>query len=200
MKTFTHSLKISFFLLVIFTVLLGIVYPMFMWGVGQLFFHKHANGTILYNEAGQAVGSAWIGQNFSGDSYFHPRPSSAGDSGYDASNSSGSNLGPTSQKLIDAVTQRTADYRQSNHVPEGASIPADAVTASGSGLDPHISLENAKLQMARVAAARNWSQDEVERFIKKFTEGRTLWIFGERRVNVLKLNLALDLFLPAPAK
>jgi potassium-transporting ATPase KdpC subunit len=200
MKTFTHSLKLSFFLLLIFTGLLGIAYPFFMWGVGQLFFHKHANGTILYDEKGQAVGSAWIAQNFTSDKYFHSRPSAAGDNGYDASNSSGSNLGPTSQKLIDSVTQRAADYRQSNGLSPEIAIPGDAVTASGSGLDPHISLTNAKLQLSRVAKARNWSEDEVERFVRKHTQGRTLGIFGEKRVNVLKLNLALDLFLPEPNK
>lgn len=200
MKTFKQSLKISAVLLACLTFLLGIVYPFFMWGIGQIFFHKHANGTILYNEGGQAVGSAWIAQNFSTDPYFHPRPSAAGDNGYDASNSSGSNLGPTSQKLIDTLKQRAGDYRQTNRIPDGMAIPADAVTASGSGLDPHISVENAKLQVARVAAARNSSQEEVERFLEKFTEGRTLGIFGEKRVNVLRLNLALDLFLPLPSK
>ncbi len=190
MKTFFISLKISVVSLVFLTLLLGVIYPVFMWGVGSLFFHKHTNGTLFYHQGGKVLGSEWIAQNFSSDKYFHPRPSSAGDNGYDAASSSGSNLGPTSQKLIDSLTQRVKDFRSSNKW--SGEIPADAVTASGSGLDPHISVKNAYIQASRVASSRSISQDDVEQLIKKYTERRTLWIFGEKRVNVLRINLALD--------
>lgn len=161
-----------------------------MWGVGQLFFHKHANGTLFYYQNGKVLGSEWIAQNFTSAKYFHPRPSAAGDKGYDAANSSGSNLGPTSQKLIDTLKQRASDYRSENQI--SGDVPADAITASGSGLDPHISVPNAQIQASRVGSARNLSQEEMDRLIHQYTEGRTLWIFGEKRINVLRINLALD--------
>ncbi len=192
MKVFLSSLRISFVALACFTVLLGIIYPCFIWGIGQLFFHKKANGTLFYYQDGEVIGSELIGQNFSLPSYFHPRPSSAGDSGYDAANSSGSNLGPTSQKLIDTVRGRVAAYRSENSLSDSVLIPPDAVTCSGSGLDPHISLANAMLQAPRVASARGMEVADVRHLIKKYTEGRALGLFGEKRVNVLRLNLALD--------
>jgi len=183
-------LRTSIVSLILLTVLVGVIYPLFMWGIGQIFFHKKANGTLYYYQGGTVLGSAWIGQNFTQTKFFHPRPSAAGDNGYDASNSSGSNLGPTSQKLIDTLKQRAKDYRSQNNWT--GDIPADAVTGSGSGLDPHISIANAQIQAGRIAAARNLSHDEVNSLIDKYTEGRTFWIFGEPRVNVLQLNLALE--------
>lgn len=190
MKSFLISLRISIVSLFFLTLLLGILYPLFMWGIGQLLFHKKANGTLFYFREGKVLGSEWIAQNFTGDKYFHPRPSAAGDAGYDAANSSGSNLGPTSQKLIDALKQRVGDYRSANKW--SGPIPADAVTASGSGLDPHISLKNAQIQAARVAEARNLSQEAMDKLIEQYTEGRSFGIFGEKRINVLRMNLALD--------
>lgn len=182
-----ESLKISVILLALLTLLLGIIYPTFMWGVGELFFHKRANGSLIYDKNGKIIGSEWIGQNFTSDSYFHPRPSAAGDKGYDASNSQGSNLGPTNQTYIDSVKGRIDDYRKSNNLSPNIPIPADAVTASGSGLDPHISLENAKLQIPRIAKARNLSPGAVEKLMEEFTEG---WL--HKRINVLRINLELD--------
>lgn len=192
MKIYLNSLKTSIKLLALLTVLLGLIYPLFMWGVGQFLFHKKANGSLIYSQKGAILGSELIGQNFTSDKYFKPRPSAAGDKGYDASNSSASNLGPTSEKLIASLKQRSDDYRNSNTLGKETPIPADAVTASGSGLDPHISLSNAKAQAARIKTARGLSQDQIDQLIAKYTEGRTLWIFGEERINVLRLNLALD--------
>jgi K+-transporting ATPase ATPase C chain len=136
-------------------------------------------------------GSKLLGQNFTAEKYFHPRPSAAGN-GYDAANSSGSNLGPTSQKLNDAIKERVEAYRKENGLKETDMVPADAVTASGSGLDPHISLRNAELQTARVAKARNLSEDKVRALIQQNTDGADLGILGDAGVNVLKLNIALD--------
>ena len=141
---------------------------------------------------GQVVGSALIGQNFSSDKYFQPRPSAAGESGYDATSSGGSNLGPTNKKLIDAVQERADAYRKLNGLPSDALVPADAVTASASGLDPHISPANAALQVARVARARRTSESQVRDLVARYTEGPQWGLFGEPRVNVLELNLALD--------
>ncbi len=191
MKTFLKSIQTSFSALVLFTLFFGIAYPVLMVGVGQLFFHKKANGSLFTYEDGKIVGSAWIGQNFSQPKYFHPRPSSAGN-GYDASNSAASNLGPTSQKLSDALKQRVQDFRSQNNLDPNASIPADAVMGSASGLDPHISPANAKLQAARVAAARNMTTQDVIDLIATYTEHPTWGIFGQERINVLRLNLALD--------
>ena len=192
MKVFISSLWTSLIALILFTVLLGVVYPCLIWGIGQIFFNKKANGTLFYYQNGKVIGSELIAQNFTSSHYFHPRPSSAGDNGYDAANSSGSNLGPTSQKLIDAVKGRVATYRSENSLGTEVLIPADAVTGSGSGLDPHISVRNALLQASRVASARSMSVDDVNQLIGKYTEGRALGLFGEKRVNVLRINLALD--------
>jgi len=191
MKLFLASLKPSFISLALLTLLLGIIYPLFIYGIGQLFFHKHANGSLLYKN-GTVVGSEWIAQGFSKAEYFHPRPSSAGTDGYDGANASGSNLGPTSQKLFDALQKRAADYRSENNLSSNTLIPADAITTSGSGLDPHISLANALLQAPRVASARHLSEEKVRDLISNYSEGATLWLFGEARVNVLRINLALD--------
>jgi K+-transporting ATPase ATPase C chain len=192
MKAFFSSLKPAFISLALLTVLLGIIYPLFIYGVGQLFFHREANGSLFFYQNGKVLGSEWIGQNFTKPEYFHPRPSSAGDKGYDAANSSGSNFGPTSQKLADAMHQRINSYRSENKLGSDITIPADAVTSSGSGLDPHIGVANALLQTSRVAAARNLSEEDIKNLIEEYREGPTWGIFGENRVNVLRLNLALD--------
>lgn len=192
MRAFFVSLKPALISLILLTFVLGIVYPLFMYGVGQLFFHRKANGTLFYYQNGKVLGSEWIAQGFTKPEYFHPRPSSAGDKGYDAANSSGSNLGPTSQKLADALKQRAGAYRSENKLSSDTSIPADAVTTSGSGLDPHISVTNALLQAPRVASARSLTEGDVQDLIAEYTEGPTLGLFGEPRVNVLRVNLALD--------
>jgi len=140
---------------------------------------------------GKILGSSLISQGFTGPKHFHPRPSAAGQ-GYDATSSGGSNLGPTSRKLVETVRQRVDEYRSENNLPPDALVPADAVTASASGLDPHISLKNTLLQASRVVKARGLSEDIVLKEIKHYTEGRGLGVLGEPRVNVLMLNLALD--------
>lgn len=227
---------------IFFTVALGIVYPLAMTGISQAIFPKQANGSLI-TAGGKVIGSEMIGQNFTKPEYFHPRPSSAG-SGYDATASSGSNLGPTSAKLVhgttkmddkknevvdfDGISLRVVHYCIENGIPYESSvpldqfkdadgslndvklikafndnkaplvftpkepIPADAVTASGSGLDPDISPANARAQAARVAKARGISVDQIDQLIGQFTEGPDLGLLGEPRVNVLKLNLALD--------
>jgi len=179
-------------MVVVLTVLLGIVYPLIMTGLSQVFFPSQANGSLIRDSAGNVVGSALLGQNFSSPENFHPRPSTAGTDGYDATSSGGSNLGPTNQKLIDAATDRATAYRAENGLAADALVPVDAVTASASGLDPDISPANALIQAGRVARARNLSEDQVRSLVNQSTEGRTLVVLGEPRVNVLKLNLALD--------
>jgi K+-transporting ATPase ATPase C chain len=162
-----------------------------VWGVGQALFSHQANGSLITTKDGIVLGSDLIGQNFTSDKYFNSRPSAAG-TGYDATNSGGTNLGPTSQKLNDSIKAAVDAYRKQNGLAADAPVPADAVTSSGSGLDPHISVQNAVLQTPRVAKARNLSPDQVASLVQKYTNGRDLGIFGEPRVNVLKLNLALD--------
>ncbi|MBC7925187.1 MAG: K(+)-transporting ATPase subunit C [Bryobacteraceae bacterium] len=174
---------------IVFTVLTGILYPGIVTGLAQLIFPQQARGSLVAKD-GQTVGSSLIGQVFTRPEYFQGRPSAAGN-GYDASISSGSNLGPTSQKLMDRVKAGVADYRKSNPGATGA-LPADAVTASGSGLDPHISPAYAEAQLARVATARGTSAESVRGLVSQYTEGRDLGLLGESRVNVLALNLALD--------
>ena len=176
---------------VLFTLLVGVVYPLAMTGVAQVLFGHEANGSLVKSGAGDVVGSSLIGQTFSGRQYFQPRPSAAGD-GYDPTKSGASNLGPTNQQLLDDVAERAAAYREANGLPAAAEVPVDAVTSSGSGLDPHISVANADLQAPRVAAARNLPVDDVRKLISAHTEGRSLGFLGEPGVNVLELNLALD--------
>jgi len=177
------------------TVALAVVccglYPLVVYGIGQVCFKDKANGSLIVDKDGTIHGSSLIGQNFTLEKYFHPRPSSAGN-GYDAGNSSGSNLGPTSQKLNDQVKQNIADYRSQNGMDTNAPVPADAVTGSGSGLDPHISLHNAGLQAPRVAKARGIALDKVMDLVQANTDPADLGILGDPGVNVLKLNLALD--------
>jgi potassium-transporting ATPase KdpC subunit len=180
---------------VLVTLILAVVccglYPLVVFGIGQALFHDKANGSLILDAKGTIQGSRLLGQQFSGDKYFHPRPSAAGN-GYDATSSGGSNLGPTSQKLRDSIAQNLADYRSQNGLATNAPVPADAVTASASGLDPHISPENAELQVARVAKARGLSQEEVHKLIRQNTDAPDLGFLGDPGVNVLTLNLALD--------
>jgi K+-transporting ATPase ATPase C chain len=179
-----------------FVLLTGLAFPLVITLVAQTAFPHQADGSLVKVD-GKLVGSELIGQPFAGAKYFHPRPSAAG-SGYDAANSSGTNLGPTNPKLIegaegfDGVKQLAAKYRETNGVPTGVEIPVDAVTRSGSGLDPHISPRNAALQTPRVARARGIDEAEVAKLVAEATEESWLGIFGDRRVNVLKLNLSLD--------
>lgn len=177
------------------TLILAVVccglYPLVVYGIAQVAFPHKANGSLITAKDGTVRGSELLGQNFTDAKYFHPRPSAAG-GGYDAANSSGSNLGPTSQKLNDALKDRIAAYRAENGLKETDAVPADAVSASSSGLDPHISLRNAELQIVRVAKARNLSEDKVRELIKQNTDAADFGILGESGVNVMKLNLALD--------
>ncbi len=190
MKELLSEFRASVVAIISLAVLCCGLYPVIVWGIAQAVFPDMANGSLL-TAGGKVVGSSLIGQGFSGSGYFHPRPSAAGQ-GYDAASSSGTNLGPTSKKLIEDVKQRVADYRAENGLPPGILVPADAVTSSASGLDPHISPANANLQAGRVAAARGMAKEDVLRRVLAHTEGRTLGIFGEPRVNVLMLNLDLD--------
>jgi potassium-transporting ATPase KdpC subunit len=175
---------------IVLTILLGFVYPIAMVVVGHVLFPHEAAGSLVQRD-GKVVGSQLIGQNFSAEKYFHPRPSAAGNNGYDASNSSGSNLGPTNKSLIDTVHKRLKDTEETENVP-ASKVPIDMVTASGSGLDPDISPADALLQADRVARARGISADAVQQLIDQNTEGRWAGVFGEPAVNVLSLNLALD--------
>jgi len=171
------------------TVVLGVIYPLAMTGLSQLLFPNKANGSLI-TQSDKVIGSELIGQNFTKPEYFHPRPSAAG-IGYDAANSAGSNFGPTNQKLIDRVKASIEQVRKENPDYAGP-IPADLVTASASGLDPHLSPDSARVQSARVAKTRGVSVERVNQLVSQFTEGPTLGLLGEPRVNVLKLNLALD--------
>ncbi len=190
MKQTWILLKTSFISLLVFTAILGIAYPVAVWAVGQLLFHKKAQGSLIIDKTtSKVLGSKLIAQDFKAKKYFHPRPSAAG---YDAADSQGSNLGPTSQKLADKVKLAVDLYRKENKLSKTLALPVDAVTASGSGLDPHISVANALLQAQRVASARKMSLQEVQAFIQESTEKRTLLILGEPRVNVNELNLKLD--------
>jgi potassium-transporting ATPase KdpC subunit len=175
----------------VFTVLCGILYPLVVTGIGQLAFHDKADGSLIKRD-GVVVGSELLGQNFTDPKYFSPRPSAAGASGYDGTSSGGSNLGPTNQAFLDTVTERITAYRQANDLPDGTPVPVDAVTASGSGLDPDISVANARLQTARVAQARGMDPAQVAALVDADTTDQTLGFLGERGVNVVKLNLALD--------
>jgi len=182
------DLVTSVLMLILFTITLGLVYPLAVWGVGQLAFPYQANGSLIRDDKGEIIGSELIGQNFTSPGYFHGRPSAAGN-GYDAGASSGSNLGPTSDKLIKRIKSDAETIQADN---PGKPIPADLATTSGSGLDPDISPAAAEFQIPRVARARKTTEESVRNIVAKFSEGRQFAIFGEPTVNVLKLNLELD--------
>ena len=196
MKTLLTELRISLLLTLVFAVLLCGVYPLAVWAGAQALFANKANGSLIVDKDGTVRGSDLLAQNFSSARYFQPRPSAAG-TGYDAANSGATNLGPTSQKLNDSVKAAVAAYRTSNGLGADAPVPADAVTSSASGLDPHISVANALIQAARVAKARGLPLDRVQALVSAYTEGRDLGVFGEPGVNVLRLNVALEQAAPA---
>lgn len=174
--------------MVLFTALLGLAYPLGVTGLAQALFPAQAGGSLIRNASGEVVGSRWVGQNFKGEAYLRPRPSAAGKDGYDAAGSSGSNLGPLNEDLAARIKTDAEALRAESPAP----IPVDAVTTSGSGLDPHVSPANAARQMARIAAARKAQPAEVQALIAANTEGSTFGLLGEPRVNVLAVNLALD--------
>jgi potassium-transporting ATPase KdpC subunit len=184
------GLRIKLFM----TILLGVIYPLAITGICQVFFPHQANGSLI-TSGGKLIGSELIGQNFSRPEYFQPRPSAAGSDGYDPTSSGGSNYGPTNQKLIDRVKASVEKFRKENPDYQGP-IPADLLTASASGLDPHLSPDSARAQAPRVAKARGVAVERVNQLMAQFTERPDLGILGEPRVNVLKLNLELDRTIP----
>jgi K+-transporting ATPase ATPase C chain len=201
-------IKTAILLTLVFVVLTGFAFPVLIYGIGQVAFKHQADGSLIKDASGKIIGSELIGQSFSDPKYFHSRPSAAG-SGYDASNSGGTNLGPTSDKLVNGTHKKLPDgkddpgnfdgykdlaaaYRKENGLADDAWIPADAATRSASGLDPDISPENASMQAARVAKARGMSVEDVKRLIDDNTGEPFLAIYGDKHVNVLKLNIALE--------
>lgn len=191
MKAFFSELRGA----VVSTAVIAIVccgfYPLAVTGISQWVFKSKANGGLIVDKNGELRGSALIGQSFTGETYFHPRPSAAGN-GYEAASSGGSNLGPTSRKLADQIEARVIAYRTENALSPDQPVPADAVTASASGLDPHISPANAALQIARVAKVRHLPAEKVRELVARNTDKEDLGLLGDPGVNVLKLNLALD--------
>jgi K+-transporting ATPase ATPase C chain len=181
---------------IFFAVILCGVYPLVVFGAAKLLFPHQSEGSLLKDKSGAVRGSALLAQNFTGAQYFHPRPSAAGANGFDTTSSSGSNLGPTSSNLVANITANIATYRADNNIATNSPIynmiPADAVTESASGLDPHISPANAEIQIARVAKARGISEEQLRKIVQQNTSGRDLGLFGEPRVNVMTLNFALD--------
>ena len=190
MNALLRQLRPALLSLVVFTVLLGVAYPFAVLAVNQVAFHDQANGSLIEVD-GKVVGSKLIGQGFAAPEYFHPRPSAAG-AGYDGASSSGSNLGPTNPDYLKSVQERAVAYRKENGLAKDAPVPADAVTASGSGLDPQITPANADLQAPRVAEARNLPVKQVRALIQDHVQERPLGFLGDPGVNVLELNLALD--------
>ena len=189
-----NQIKIAIRATIVLTILTGLAYPLLVTGLAQAFFHRQSNGSLV-EKNGIAIGSELIGQRFTRPEYFHGRPSAAGNDGYDATASGGSNLGPTNQKLVDRVQADIRKFRAENPGFTGP-IPADLLTSSASGLDPHISPASAEAQLARVAAARGVTPDRIQAMVDRRTEGRQWGIFGEPRVNVLLLNLDLDRTTP----
>jgi K+-transporting ATPase ATPase C chain len=191
MQTFLKEFWTSIAATIVLCIVVSGIYPVLIWGLGELLFPRQANGSLVESNS-QVVGSELLAQGFSGAKYFHPRPSAAG-VGYDTLNSGGTNLAPTSQKLMDSIKSNVETYRKENGLPADALVPADAVTSSGSGLDPHISIKNAELQIPRVAKERGLSEEIVKSEVAKVTDRPLLgFIGGDPGVNVLKLNLALD--------
>ena len=190
MRVLLRQLRPAILITVVFALICGVAYPLLSTAIGQAAFNDKANGSLIRRN-GVVVGSELIGQAFTAPQYFHSRPSAAG-AGYDGSASSGSNLGPTNPDFLSAVKDRVDAYRKENGLAAGAMVPVDAVTASGSGLDPHISIANARLQVNRVATARGLDVAVVEQLVNKYTDGRQLLVLGEPGVNVVELNLALD--------
>ncbi|MGZ4807577.1 MAG: K(+)-transporting ATPase subunit C [Ilumatobacteraceae bacterium] len=190
MRALLRQLRPALLVTLVFTLICGVAYPLLSTAIGQVAFNNKANGSLIKRD-GVVVGSKLIGQAFAAPQYFHSRPSAAG-AGYDGSASSGSNLGPLNPDLLKAVEERAVAYRQENGLATNALVPVDAVTASGSGLDPHISIANARLQVARVAQQRGLDVSVVEQLVKKYTDDRQLMVLGDPGVNVVELNLALD--------
>jgi K+-transporting ATPase ATPase C chain len=191
MKEFFSQIRGAVMSTLVLAVICCGLYPLIVIGISQMLFRDRANGSLIVDSNGTVRGSKLLGQGFSDAKYFHPRPSAAGN-GYDATSSGGSNLGPTSRKLNDAIKERVAAYRTENNLNESQPIPADAVTASGSGLDPDISLDNVELQLQRVAKARGMNEAKLREIVRQHTHGRDLGVFGDPGVSVLELNLALD--------
>jgi len=191
MKQILAEFRPALFATLVLAVICCGLYPLVVFGIAQAAFPGKANGSLILDRHGVVRGSELLGQAFTNATYFHPRPSAAGN-GYDAANSGGSNLGPTSQKLRDLIKERIDAYRRENGLNATDPVPADAVTASGSGLDPHISPESARVQVARVAAARGLAPERVAELVSHSVERPQLGMLGDPRVNVLRLNLALD--------
>lgn len=195
MRHFTSDLRGAILSTIILALICCGVYPLVVFGIGQVFFRDKANGSLILDTNGTVRGTKLLGQGFAGEEYFHPRPSAAGN-GYDAANSSGSNLGPTSGKLAGLIKDRVNAYRKENGLKDGDPVPGDAVTASGSGLDPHISPRNAELQTPRVAKTRGLNEENVRALIRANTDLPDLGVLGDPGVNVLTLNLSLDQIKP----
>ena len=189
-----NQIKTTILDTIVLTILFGLAYPLVFTGLAQVLFPHQANGSLV-TVNGKVAGSELIGQSFTKPEYFHGRPSAAGNNGYDAANSGGSNLGPTNQKLVDRVKADVQKFRAENPDYTGP-IPADLLTSSASGLDPHISPASAEAQVARVAKARGVTPDRIAELVAKHTDGRQWGIFGEPRVNVLLLNIDLDQSVP----
>ena len=196
MKNLFSEIRPAIVSILVFGVVCCGFYPLAVTGISKLAFGKKADGSLIVDQSGKIIGSELLGQNFTGTGYFHPRPSAAGAGGYDAAGSSGSNLGPTSQKLADQIKERIAAFRTTNGLAEKTAIPADAVTASASGLDPHISPANAALQINRVAKARGLAVGKVKELVSANTDRASFGFLGDDGVNVLKLNLALNTLTP----